>query len=623
MARTISTATAQKSSTKTKKSGGRKKAATAEFDALQSKKAAAPSEYSNSKRTKSAYAGYISRAREILADVVKERKAKEKAEPGWKCPDSIDSDLLAKALEGAPNKYSAMVVELCITQKCIVEGLGKSTAEGFHGAWAKFWDEWSAGREICKYDEKTDTVTGCPARAPEVQALLKCIKNKSRIKGEAATRRHAEATTIEDMQKIMAWSEGQCPLAELEKCKPKDVAALLLLLKHRMMRAFLSSGYCLWTRNFELCQLQERDLTPDAKGPAPYYLPVLGNKQGYDGPLQSSSIYTLYHLFTHSPPKDTPEICMYTHFMRWRAVYRQRLGRDFEPDDYAFPYIAPNGVIHPKKPLSHDLVQDYINEFASGANINKIFTTHCLRRGGSQYRFMFAPIGKRWSLTIIRWWGGWAEGEQVDTLMRYLMDSLQSYESGHGDALNPHRLEADKSFMGDHDALKAPTVTEFRTLSKQILNKLDGFSTQICTNHSPSSPDVPVLGSVTTAVVTSFSATLPTAAATVSSNLTSLIPPNNCSHSLTSPGQDPGQDPSPMDEDDAPTATPLPGASIPSVGRDANSWRRAVDQWEIGDPNAGLIPLKDWPPHYYTGSMRLFTGTLYSNRKLLALEYKR
>jgi hypothetical protein len=160
-------------------------------------------------------------------------------------------------------------------------------------------------------------VTECPARAPEVQALLKCIKNKSRIKGEAATRRHAEATTIEDMQKIMAWSEGQCPLAELEKCKPKDVAALLLLLMHGMMRAFLSSGpgmdSCVLmrsrltdaglSRNFELCQLQERDLTPDAKGPAPYYLPVLGvfldnrkgwqNKQGYDGPLQSSSIYTL------------------------------------------------------------------------------------------------------------------------------------------------------------------------------------------------------------------------------------------------------------------------------------------------------------------------------------------
>ncbi|KAJ7903886.1 hypothetical protein B0H13DRAFT_2335089 [Mycena leptocephala] len=355
---------------------------------------------------------------------------------------------------------------------------------------------------------------------------------------------------------------------------------------------------CLWTRNFELCQLQERDLTPDACGPAPYYLPVLGvfldNQKGWQ-----SNHYDIYE------QKDTPEICMYTHFMRWRVVYRQRLGRDFEPD--AFPYIAPNGVIHPKKPLSHDLVQEYINEFASGVDHS---TGLCLPQ-----------FGKRWSLTIIRWWGGWAEGEQVDTLMRYLMDSLQSYESGHGDALNPHRLEADKSFIGDHDALKAPTVAEFRTLSENIFTQLDDFSAQIRSNHSPSNPDAPIHGSVTTAFnFMSLSALAPASAAalpTTATTSSNVIPPNNFSQSS------PGQDPSPMDEDEPTTVMPLPAVSIPGVGRDANSWRRAIDQWEIGDPNVGMIPQKDWPLRYYTGPMRLFPGTLYSHRKLLALEYKR
>jgi hypothetical protein len=41
------------------------------------------------------------------------------------------------------------------------------------------------------------------------------------------------------------------------------------------------------------------------------------------------------------------------------------------------------------------------------------FSTHCFRRGGAQYRFMFAPVGKRWTLRMVRWWGGWVEGEQV------------------------------------------------------------------------------------------------------------------------------------------------------------------------------------------------------------------
>ncbi|KAJ6500206.1 hypothetical protein C8R47DRAFT_1317483 [Mycena vitilis] len=619
MGRTPSTAGAKKAQEKTKKSPGKKKAATAQFDALQSGKAATHNEFSKSKRTQATYKGYVDRARVILADIVKERKAKQKADPSWKCPEGIDTELLAKALEGSPNKHSAMALELCITQKCIVEGLGKGTAEGLHGAWAKYWDELPGGTYAgaYKYDESTGKVTGCPARAVEVASLVKCIKNKSRVKGEAATRRHAEATTIEDMRKMMNWSESQCPSEEVEKCNPKDVIALLLILKHAMIRAFLPSGYCLWTRNFELCQLQERDLTPGAQGPAPYYLPVLGifldnrkgwqNKQGYDGPLKSNH-YDIYE------QKDTPEICMYTHYMRWRAVYRQRLGREFEADDYAFPYISPNGVIHPKKPLSHDLVQDYINEFASGANIDKIFTTHCLRRGGSQYRFMFAPIGKRWSLTIIRWWGGWAEGEQVDTLMRYLLDSLQSYESGHGDALNPFRLEADKSFMGDYDALKAPTVAEFRTLSEKILTKLDHVSAPIRSVPWPPNSCAPPPGPVqVTAAFSSMSFSTSTIATT--SNQMYV----DSSDSLTPPGQDPSL----MDVDKLPTQLPLPGVVIPGIGKDANSWRRAVDQWEFGDRDSGLTPLKDWPPEYYTGAMRLTTGALYGNRKLIALEYER
>ncbi|KAF8233405.1 hypothetical protein L208DRAFT_1048733, partial [Tricholoma matsutake] len=62
---------------------------------------------------------------------------------------------------------------------------------------------------------------------------------------------------------------------------------------------------------------------------------------------------------------------------------------------------------------------------------------------------MYAPIGKRWSLCKIRWWGGWAVGEHVDTLMRYLIDSLQRYETDQSDALCPMQTEADQSFMGD------------------------------------------------------------------------------------------------------------------------------------------------------------------------------
>ncbi|KAJ7442897.1 hypothetical protein B0H11DRAFT_1932093 [Mycena galericulata] len=56
--------------------------------------------------------------------------------------------------------------------------------------------------------------------------------------------------------------------------------------------------------------------------------------------------------------------------------------------------------------------------------------------------------------------------------MRYLMDSLQSYETGHSNALCPIPREADKSFMGDHLLLKPVDTGEFRLFTSQILKSL-------------------------------------------------------------------------------------------------------------------------------------------------------
>lgn len=206
--------------------------------------------------------------------------------------------------------------------------------------------------------------------------------------------------------------------------------------------------------------------------------------------------------------------------------------------------------------------------------------------------------------------------------MRYLMDSLQSYESGHGDALNPHRLEADKSFMGDSDALKPPTVAEFRTFSEKILTKLDNLAA--AHPQSTALPDPQVAASVVAALnLMSLAGQTRQAgdtqvAASATSNATSLIlpVPAMAAHS-------PSEDLAPMEIDMPERPIPIAGVSIPSVGRDAKAWRRAVDQWEFGNPAVGLTPLKDWPTHYYTGTMHCITGSLYSNRKLVAEEYRR
>lgn len=103
---------------------------------------------------------------------------------------------------------------------------------------------------------------------------------------------------------------------------------------------------------------------------------------------------------------------MFTHLSVWVNYVQWLIGRKLQDGDYLFPYIGPNGP-HMDRAMDHNKVQDLINEFTEWAGLKKHYTTHCFRRGGAQYRFMYAPVGDRWSLSMVRWWGGWAIGEHV------------------------------------------------------------------------------------------------------------------------------------------------------------------------------------------------------------------
>ena len=54
---------------------------------------------------------------------------------------------------------------------------------------------------------------------------------------------------------------------------------------------------------------------------------------------------------------------------------------------------------------------------------------------------------------------------------------------------------------------------------------------------------------------------------------------------------------------------PIPGVVI----HDVRDWHDVIQQWDIGD--AGMVVLKDWQKEWYQGSMKKFTGSLYSQHK--------
>lgn len=108
---------------------------------------------------------------------------------------------------------------------------------------------------------------------------------------------------------------------------------------------------------------------------------------------------------------------MYCHFLYWLKFLEHYIyHRPLEDDDFIFPAIATNGVAQIGRPVPHDTIQKWLDEFIASCGVNigqGRLTTHCFRRGGAQYRFTYAPYGKKWNLARIRWWGGWAEGEHV------------------------------------------------------------------------------------------------------------------------------------------------------------------------------------------------------------------
>ena len=69
-------------------------------------------------------------------------------------------------------------------------------------------------------------------------------------------------------------------------------------------------------------------------------------------------------------------------------------------------------------------------------------TTHTFRRGFAQFKFFHEDPSKRWSLKMLKWWGGWSDREGCDVIMKYLLDSCYNVEDEIlADAMAPDREE--------------------------------------------------------------------------------------------------------------------------------------------------------------------------------------
>ncbi|KAG5220529.1 phosphate system positive regulatory protein [Salix suchowensis] len=183
-----------------------------------------------------------------------------------------------------------------------------------------------------------------------------------------------------------------------------------------------------------------------------------------------------------------PEIDCYTHFVNWIQYLEFQLQRPIDASDYVFPAIASTGKLKFGEPLSRAGFESIMEQIVDNSGImigrNGKFTTHCFRRGGAQYRFMWAE--HKWSLKAVKWWGGWSSGEEVNTIMRYLLDELTSYEEGFSDIMMASRpSERHESFMATGTLQDTPFATEDqrkypdRMLTEQTPRRSKGGTPQV------------------------------------------------------------------------------------------------------------------------------------------------
>ncbi|KAG1805102.1 uncharacterized protein HD556DRAFT_1437265 [Suillus plorans] len=602
--------------------------------------------------TRSQYSGHLDRGRRFLKDVVEQKRkahadSKSAQSLGPECNSDDDIETYSRAFDPIPNQYSAPALELFLVQKGLTEGRGISTMWGVFSAFKDLW--WNVKGETFRgpyhCNEVTGVVMGNPALSAAVQDMMEILKNNEGTEG--GMRNHASAMTIEDMQKLMSWSYDECSnelVSQIYQClqagEVLDIADVVLAQRHLMVRAFSTTGFTIWTRNFELTKIRRRDIVWNCQGRPPYGIPFdlisLLNRKGWqrkgetDGALEGHE----YEVYAQS---HTPEICMFTHLRAWvRFLEEVLLRRPLQSDEFVFPHVGTNGVIYPTDELSYDAVMKMLTWICTEAVLTSRYTSHCFRQGGARYRFMFAPLSQCWSLATIRWWGAWAEGESVDTLIRYLLDELTRYEKNHRDALCPIPREAERSFNGDHILTAPVTAAKTRELKMSFDRQLDSLSGKVravldklalasvspscCSSLSPPPSLTIPLSRIPTLITPSSQAPssanstppLPTTPSLQSNRVEVTEPPPACLMPVVPPAHS-----------GAAKAAPIPGVGIPDLPRGPDAWRAAVKQWE--DPAAfiGSKALKDWPEDWYSGMMRTITGTKRNMRKVIALEFHR
>ena len=232
---------------------------------------------------------------------------------------------------------------------------------------------------------------------------------------------------------------------------------------------------------------------------------------------------------------------------------------------------------------------------------------------------------------------------QIDTLICYLLDSIQNEENSHSNALCPIQSEADGSLAGEHKLVRPVTTEEFRTglhalhmtIKQDITDSISSSISSILVTTAPSFHNGLPVPAVPTAGLLVYinhhrpspDHLTPTHPLANSSNMPSVLRqilpqpstildqrPNVSQPQWTIRG-------SPKQQERR-VVPPIPDLRIDDLGKGPDTWMQAVHQWDVA-ASPGVAPLKSWRPDWYQGAMAPYFAAKRSQRKTIAEEYAR
>ncbi|KAG6819799.1 hypothetical protein H0H93_008553 [Arthromyces matolae] len=544
----------------------------------------------------------------------------------------LNPDLVRVCVDD-PNKESAPMLELFISDKCVVKGRGKATARRAIYGLMRHWDLVHNGRYGQKsfYVDPVGNIHGNPARHSMFKDLDKGIATRDKD----TPPHQATPVTANDATLMLAASLKEAPQEKVTLFiyKPlpfgRDRGSFLFQVSTRAAIAF---GLSLWSRYFELANLKGRNVAyVDAQPPEhPHFIICFTDrkaKETNDVDLDPLKSYKIYEQKTIPSALDC-----YTHLWHWLKVLEAILKRRLGLRDHIFPFISSTGQVEMDRPMSLKQVRRRLIRMARQAGITKDYTTHSLRRGGVQYFALEAP--NPWPFKIVFWWAAWSADEDPKMLITYLFDIVLCRENYYGDHLNPNKqtclsVEAAASALKtQHLQHLISTVTatmenvandrdlqhneEISLINNRLASLENGIGSLLRCFEAlgiRSRAEQPHQSSALHTTV-SFSPTIPPLFTPVPFAHTDAIGMAQSAAPTTMSNHPGSHHPAPVNE------VGVNAIRIPPLPKEKGSWRVAVEQWNVPDPQTKRS-LREWPQEWVSALKKT-----YGERETIGTEYK-